>query len=212
MLLAVGLVLLGQTVDDLDKAKRLYFAAQPRESLAILDRLAADPKQTELLQVHRYQAYALFLLQLYDEARAMWLKVLELDPQFAPDPMQDSPEVVSFFGRIKLAPKPEPTPVLVTPAEDPFARKAVAPPTTRGCGVALCLLPLGVGQFANGRLVKGTLFALLQAGAIGANAGLYWAQSASERPNATRIALQRGTLVAAGLMFVVGVIDAFAFP
>ncbi len=262
------------------KAQKHYQAGRFEAVLPVLDKL----KQTELTADQRRlvlerEAFVLFFLGLHTQAREAWLKLLEAWPDASPDPDRDSPELVSFFGRIRqekesaarqppappeapvqapgsdTAPAEAPAPPLAAPEPPPAASPPAGAPATsapagsapevtqltaaqldvpvvtdtlpaeavapRGCGVALCLLPFGVGQFANGRPGKGALFLGLGAALLATNVAMYQSRiSELERrghfadPPAARMKLQvqRGALLGAGAVAVLGVVDAFAWP
>ena len=106
------------------------------------------------------------------------------------------------------------------------------PPTDeRGCGIVLCLLPAGIGQFANaynpltdryrpGQIVKGVIFAVLEPVFLGLNIA-FWALNEAERapdgtwPNAEqanqRYALQMTFFGLTVGTVLVGILDAFLF-
>ncbi len=202
---------------DLSRAALLYDEGRYDEALPLLDGLRKRPDLLPEVRVEvlRYQAFVLFLLALHKEAKGTWLELLTLVPDYPLDADRLSPEMVAFFSRVR----PEPPPVEPTALSAPAA---VAEPP-RGCGVGLCLVPFGVGQFANDQPVKGAIFAGLTTVLIGANVGLYQARMSKAPPKdsiywrepeqAERLlVMQRAALVGAALTMVAGVADAFLFP
>lgn len=220
--------------DKFKQAEQLYAEGRVHEALPAFDELLAEPDLAPALRIEaqKYQAFALYLMQLYPEAKESWLKLLRLSPSYTLDPMWVSPELHAFFGRLRPpdAPRagpetpPDPTP---TPTPTPTPSKPDPPvlvqPTepTRGCGVVLCLVPFGVGQFANERVGKGVLFAAIEALSLGANVGLYMDRRREfenngglRDPSLQRdlFTVQRGALVVFGVSLVGGIIDAYLFP
>jgi pyruvate/2-oxoglutarate dehydrogenase complex dihydrolipoamide acyltransferase (E2) component len=111
----------------------------------------------------------------------------------------------------------------VAAAEPNAALSTDAPPEpVRGCGIFLCLVPFGVGQFANDQVVKGILFAGLEAAALAINLGMYWDRYGELTGNGGRfndpssadakLTTQRVTFVSFFALMVIGVGDAFLFP
>lgn len=214
------------------QGEQLYKEGRVHEALPVFDALLAEPELAPALrtEAQKYQAFALYLMQLFPEAKESWLKLLRLNPGYELDPMWVSPELHAFFGRIK---PPEAPPALVeTTTIQPAAAPTTPPPaaaplleetveTKRGCGNVLCVVPFGVGQFANGRPVKGAAFAAVEAILIGANVGLYWQRANEfdrlgglENPDAQRdrLTLQRTALVLFGVTAVAGILDAYLLP
>jgi tetratricopeptide (TPR) repeat protein len=197
----------------LERGIELYYAGKLDEALAIFDRLAIAKNTPRRIRVAAlvHKAFVLYLFKLHDEARQVWQQVLELDPTFALDPVEVSPELMSFFG--PPGPGRQPAPAVSVDPSEPSA----AP--DRGCGVALCLVPFGVGQFANDRPLKGALFAGAETLLLAANVGFYWAaRSESERDGGSRSTAETYYLVqrvSFGLFAATaawGILDAFLLP
>lgn len=207
--------------EALDYGKELYFAGQYGEALFALEELALDTAASLAARVLalKYAAYCYFVLGSKEQARDAWLRLLALDPEFRMDPVEVSPEFVEFFA--KLAPQASATPQGDPPSTESAGASPETPRvSTRGCGVWLCLVPMGVGQYANRKIGKGLIFTALEIVSLGLNAGFYWSlrlereQYGGYRDQATAdrlYALQHaffGLFVASTL---VGMIDAFVF-
>jgi hypothetical protein len=139
-----------------------------------------------------------------------------------------SPEFIAFFGR--LEPPARATDKDQAPGEPRVSQKEThegrpdgaqeppvlaaqteAPPE-RGCGILLCLMPFGVGQFANDQIVKGVIFAAAEAGFLATNIALYWAQSPDRFVDDGALAVQRVSLILFFATIAVGIADAYLFP
>ena len=94
------------------------------------------------------------------------------------------------------------------------------PARVRGCGIGLCLIPFGGGQFANQQYAKGTIVLLLETGLLATNVAMQLKRDADYRNPATFDEAQDVRLVvvqnvALGLLvstLVFGLIDAFLLP
>lgn len=229
----------------LNEGKRLYREAQFMEALEQFDKVAARPNLKSGVQVelHQYRAFCFFVLGGHAQAEQEWQKLLTMKPGFELDPDEVSPEFVKFFGAIGATvepPEPEPAaPVETSPPDpDPWESEPTeeivarpvdetatideqtaldAPKTERGCGLWLCAVPFGVGQFANDRPIKGAIFAALEVGFLAANLGLYWNRVATYDREGAVVADQN--LLAQRVFFglflgtvAVGIVDAYLFP
>jgi hypothetical protein len=168
----------------LSRARDLYFAGRYQEALPLLDAIASDTgaRETDRIESLKYQAFTLYLLKLFGEAKATWRTLLALKPDFELDPVEVSPELIAYFSRIKAIepsstsrgpPTPRPTPGGEQPDPGP---PAVAEPEAHGCPAWLCLIPFGAGQFANGSPAKGLLFGGAELAFVAGNIALYWAR------------------------------------
>jgi hypothetical protein len=231
---AIAALLLGATsavarspATDLEKGRALY-AADYEAALAVLDgvTLEAGATVSQRVAALELQAFALYLLGHADEARNVWVELLGLDPKHALDPVYVSPDLITFFGRV-----PPPAPEEAAPPPAPVLEKASGPPPPpvqppaapppRGCGNWLCLIPFGVGQYANGRPIKGTIFALSEAAFLGLNISLYWANKVEidtygyyRDPAAAdrNFVIQHVALAFFGAALIGGIIDAYLAP
>lgn len=238
------------------RAKALYRDGRIEESLALIDQIRKHSQldNGQRIELLKYQAFSLFLMSLYTDAKKAWLQLLVLDPTYHLDPVDVSPELVAFFGRVK----PRKLPPVAAPVAPGGAKSGPAaaassakgsttteelqaapgnlqPPTAprppyvkapvtapaRGCGTLLCLVPFGVGQFANGRYLKGSLFAGAEVALLVANIALYWSRVSSYDQHGyfTNLSAADRSFAAqevmAGLFAataVGGVVDAFVFP
>lgn len=239
-LLAAGAL----TPADLDEAMlrggERYYEGRYAEALPYFDRVAKTASDESLkCEALKLKAVTLFLLKLYAEARETWLSLLETAPESQLDADSFSPDIVAFFAHIKrpepeAVPPPAPTPALVAapasisearpvdPAPTVALTQPLPPPPTRGCGVWLCLVPFGAGQFANSHPLKGGLFAGVQGLTLAGNLGLYWARvshydktgevSGSNAVVKTQLLAQRILFSVFVASAVGGVVDAFVFP
>lgn len=253
-----------QDKKQLAEGEELYFGGSYEEALFILEELAARPKVDKKLRVKalKYIAFCYFLLDAKDQAEGAWRRLLDVEPTFQLNAVEESPEFVNFFNPLKggsaakdgapsesspggsatastssdtvstctcdtgdtcqegcacdndcdntaecacntqegtcdegCACDPNCTSAAASDcacngldtceescACDPDCpqskvTKKIPPPEVtheRGCGIALCLLPVGIGQFANGQVVKGVIFAILQPLLLGLNIGFYY--------------------------------------
>jgi hypothetical protein len=178
-----------------EAAKEAYFEGRFQDAVSALGDIldTADLPRSLRIEALKYQAFSFFVLKRSGEARSTWIKILQLDSKFAPDPVEVSPELLEFFRgvtadyRKSQSPPPASTPppavidaqpATTPPPNAPGPSGPTPPPTwegkQRGCGIALCLLPLGVGQYANARYVKGVIFTSVELITLGMNVGLYW--------------------------------------
>lgn len=104
-----------------------------------------------------------------------------------------------------LSASPGTTTAALTPPAESLAVKL----HERGCGILLCLIPGGVGQYANGQIVKGVIFTVLQTGALATNLAMYWGPDIGD-PEAQLI-VQRTAMVTAIAAAALGILDAFLF-
>ncbi|MBI5511817.1 MAG: hypothetical protein HY903_23930 [Deltaproteobacteria bacterium] len=186
--------------NKLARARDLYFAGRYAEALPLFDAVAADNtvSDTDRIECLKYQAFTLYLLKLPDDAKSAWLELLRRQPDFELDPVETSPELLSFFGRIKAAelgtPPPAAAPRLKPAADKTPAEKATPPPSepeplvieeppAKGCPTWLCLVPFGAGQFRNGSPVKGLAFAGGELAFLAGNVGMYWMRVANYQQN-----------------------------
>lgn len=204
-LAALSLVyaLLGQTpAAIMAEAWGHYEAGRIKEALPMFDGLAKrdDLTAEQRGDALRYQAFSLYLLDLYPEAKQAWLRLLTVAPETRLDPDWVSPELYAFFSHIE----PNANAALTAPVPEP----------ARGCGVVLCAIPLGTGQFANGSVVKGAVFAGLEVGLLGTYIGLYASRQNDDvlHPNQTLLALEWTSLGLFVASVGLGIVDAYMSP
>lgn len=186
---------------DVDAATELFRAGQYRQALALLDAALADSKlpDNERTRALEHQAFCLFALELYPQARDTWRALRRLAPTHSIDPNKVSPEFVSFFRRAEEGPL-----VGAVAVEQPAPAVEVV-----GCAPFLCALPFGTGQFVNDQPIKGSLFLAIEALSLATNLGLYWAQSPTEPPSDRYTLAQHAALGTFALAAVIGILDAY---
>lgn len=206
---------------EIELAKDLYRNGQYEDAIEAFEMLASlELRHEQKLVCLRYRAFALYLLARADEARAAWLQLLEVEPTYKLDPVRTSPEFMSFFGRLEPARKDAPIVAAPPPASvapEPYVAANAPPP--RGCGVVLCLVPFGVGQFSNDRPMKGTVFAAVEGLALGGNLYLYWSRVGRYGNEPIEQSKVKNALVAQQVLggvlvtaLLAGIVDAFVFP
>jgi tetratricopeptide (TPR) repeat protein len=211
-------------------AEEAYYEGRYSDAITALERVVErkDAKPAVQKAALKTIAFCQFLLGDNRAAKEAWLRLLAIDPEYKVDPVEASPEIVRFFERIKpAAAKPASEVITAAPAEPPAAvappagLPAAEPTSERGCGVLLCFVPFGVGQFANGNLAKGALFAGLEALFLGTNVTLYWDRvnefnryGGFRDPEAaeTKFTLQHVALVLFGVTALAGAVEAYLFP
>jgi len=235
-LLADGNVALARgSRNDLRKARELFFQGRYERVLSIVESLLlTDLARGQRVSALELEAFAYFLSNRQGEAERSWRELLEIDPNHELDPVDVPPQMVTFFQNVAPpTPPPDPWPPPEPAPEKPPAAKADdpspldplpdrSPEPERGCGIWLCLIPFGGGQFANGNYVKGGLFAGAEALFLSLNIGMYWANqiefekhggSFPDEALADRRTLWKHVFLGFFLTTLVyGVIDAYIFP
>jgi hypothetical protein len=182
--------------------------------------LTGDLERDAKVECLKLRAFSLYLLNRRDEARAAWLELGKLAPGYRPDPIEVSPELVKFFGAIDTtAPPRAASPPPSQPPAGPSTTAALTPAPVvaeGGCAVVVCLVPAGVGQFANGDVMKGTLLATGEVTMLGLNIGMYMSRAADYRHGPIDDAkdrkkswVQHGALVGFLALTAFGIVDAF---
>jgi hypothetical protein len=232
--LAPGAALAATPEAALKAAENLYYEGRYADAVTALDAVAARPDASKKLKLAalKTSAFCQFLLGDNRKARETWLKLLALEPGYKLDPVEASPEIAEFFGRLRAkeekppeAKAPEVIHATKAPASDAPPAKAVdpmpPPPEIRECGVVLCLLPFGIAQFVNGNPGKGAGLAAAQVIFLGTNIALYWNRVAEfekyggfrDRDAAeTKFTIQHVSLGLFVATVAVGIVDAYLFP
>lgn len=204
-------------------AKDLYYQGRYQEAVYELEDVLARSKlpQAQRIEALKTEAFCLFLLKLNKEASGVWRKLLAIEPNYRLDPVQTSPEILGFFRRVGEAYRAHHTAAHAHHTAGAPPDLAAGASTRRGCGVFLCMVPFGVGQFANGRLGKGLAFAGAEVVFLALNIGLFWhnkslvdAQGRITDPTAHQLTyvLQMVSLGGFVVSAILGVIDAYVFP
>ena len=194
-------------------ADELFAAGRYQDLLAVLQDLNPNDLSHEQ-QIDRLKrmAYTLYLLSLYDDAKQTWRGLLAIEPDYALDPVNESPVFVSFFARVTPDGEPPGGAAATVPSE------ALAPK----CEPWLCLVPFGVGQFANGHHLKGAVFAGAEVAFLAANIGIELKRRAdhdagnnpsfSRKTDKDRARLQNVFLGLFVGTAVLGIVDAYLLP
>lgn len=225
----------GAPADGFATARKLFDRGRYNEAMAMfveLEKTATPEKQLEAQKLH---AFCLFMTDKKDEAKRVWLDLLSKKPDYKLNGNVDSPLFVDYFGRLRPEPRPDAKP---EPPQEPAREHTVVPdapkvdstaapatvivptPKPRGCGIGLCLIPFGGGQFANNQPAKGALLLVLESGLLATNIAMQLKRDADYRNIATFDEAQDVRLVvvqnvALGLLvgtLVYGLIDAFLLP
>lgn len=221
----------GSPARRLEQGKNSYFENDFQAALNLLDRVLAEPGLTDdqRVQALQYKAFTEEVLKRHGPARATWLKLLELRPDFKIDSTEADRELIEVFKDIKPAQSAGSVDASARPSAsatasgNPDALPAEISnfefkESYRPCGIALCLVPFGVGQFVNERPIKGAVFAGLGTLFLAGNIASHLAMNNASQRYASQARIDRyyymqntffGLLITTA---VVGVVDAFVFP
>jgi hypothetical protein len=190
---------------DLKRAKDRYeFGAYADAAGAVRELLARHPALTEAESIEAYRLLGLSEHQLGDKAaaRAAFVTLLSIDPDYALDAFLVPPPIVEFFDRVKREAEPELAPLREQKRQlkeqqrlaDEARRKLLAeeqlrtgPPTkvlrVQERVYLFNWLPFGAGQFQNGDIARGTAIASAEVvlGALNLGALLVHNQIAQDR-------------------------------
>ena len=211
----------------LDMAQELYQEGRADEVLAVLAQLGEDENLTlvEELRVRRLRALAYYRSGQSETAKEQAYSYLSLHPSptWSEDDLEDQTE--RFFRELGDAEQdPRSDPALQKPRQPSTEKRTwVSQPTphARPCEVALCMVPLGVGQFVNGRIAKGILFAGLEVGALTGTWIVHQQRNSTydrdpinfdEAQDRRRANVQNVFLGVFVVSAIAGVVDAFVFP
>ncbi len=204
-LFLLALVLAAPSDSDLKRARDRYeFGAWADAAGAVREILGTRSDLSESQTVEAYRILGLAEYQLGDraQARAAFVKLLSLDPDFGLDPFLVPPPIVEFFDKVKREHEPDLGPLRERKRQlkeqlrlaEEARRKLLAEEQARSGPPAKILrveehiylfnwLPLGAGQFQNGHRTKGIAIATgeLVAGLVNIGAILWHNQVASNR-------------------------------
>ncbi len=166
---------------ELKRAKdRLDFGAYAEAAGAVHQLLSRDPKLTDAEAVDAYRMLGIAEFQLGDTAaaRAAFVNLLSVEPDYALDAFLVPPPIVEFFDRVKREHEPALAPLRQRRKElreqerlaDDARRKLLAAEAARAGPPTKIVrveeriylfnwMPLGAGQFQNGDRAKGTAIA-----------------------------------------------------
>ena len=130
----------------------------------------------QVIDARRYLGLALYLLDRKGEARDEFTKLLFLDPDYELDPFTVAPPIVDLFEQVRREHQPEldvirerKTSATVQTQPQGFKRTVLIHATERS-DIAT-FMPFGVGQFVNGDIAWGIVFAAVELVALGLNVG-----------------------------------------
>ncbi len=89
---------------DIFQLRFLYNEVKFDEVIQLGRTLLKNPErldQKDLEHIHKYLALSFFNTGLTDSSRSHFYTLLSINPDFEPDPIQTSPKILEFFGRIK---------------------------------------------------------------------------------------------------------------
>ena len=169
---------------DLKRAKDRYeFGAYADAAGAVRELLARRKDLPEAEVIEAYRILGLSEYQLGDRAaaRAAFVNLLSIDPDYALDPFLVPPQIVEFFDRVKREAEPELAPLRERRRQlkeqerlaEEARRKLLAEEAARSGPPSKVVLvqeriylfnwlPFGAGQFQNGDTGKGTAIAISQ--------------------------------------------------
>jgi tetratricopeptide (TPR) repeat protein len=203
--LLLSLALLASAGADLKRAKDRYaFGAYADAAGAVREMLARRPALSEAESVEAYRLLGLSEYQLGDRiaARAAFVTLLSIDPDYALDAFLVPPQIVEFFDRVKREAESELAPLREQRRQlkeqqrlaEEARRKLLAEEQLRTGPPSKVLrvqervylfnwLPFGAGQFQNGQTAKGTAIAAAEVviGAVNLGAILVHNQIAQDR-------------------------------
>jgi hypothetical protein len=203
--LLLALALAATTSADLKRARDRYeFGAYADAAGAVRELMARHPSLTEAESIEAYRLLGLSEYQLGDKAaaRAAFVTLLSIQPDYSLDAFLVPPQIVEFFDRVKRDAEPELAPLREQRRQlreqqrlaDEARRKLLAeeqlrtgPPTkilrVEEHVYILNWIPFGAGQFQNGQPSKGTAIAAAELilGAVNIGAILIHNQIASDR-------------------------------
>lgn len=220
----VGVATAGAVDDSLAIGKEFYHEGEYGQALAIFSEIHGKPELTRAQRIDclKHLALTLYLTSKADEAKAYWLQLLAIDPDHEFDRDWDSPVLIEYFEKIEPPEKPatdDPSPE----PETPNGGDETPPDDTvvRGCGIVLCLIPFGVGQFANDSYIKGTIIAVFEIGLFAAALAILIERQITydSNPYGLDAAADSDKAIAQNVIFfsgvgvvIFGVVDAFLFP
>ena len=201
----LALLLSAPADDDLKRARDRYeFGAWADTAGGVRLLLLNHPDLTEHQSIEAYRLLGLAEYQLgdRDQARAAFVNLLSLDPDFSLDPFLVPPPIVEFFDKVKQDREPQLGPLRERKRQlkeqqrlaEEAQRQLLAEEQVRAGPPAKILrvqeniylfnwLPLGAGQFQNGQRTKGLVIATSQLvlGAVNLTSVLLHNQIASDR-------------------------------
>ncbi len=180
-LLCLALLLAAPADSDLKRARDRYeFGAWADAAGAVRELLAtrSDLTESQSIEAHRLLGLAEYQLGDRAQARAAFVKLLSLDPDFSLDPFLVPPPIVEFFDKVKREHEPDLGPLRERKRQlkeqqrlaEEAQRKLLAEEQARSGPPTKILrveehiylfnwLPLGAGQFQNGQQTKGAIIA-----------------------------------------------------
>ncbi len=172
-------------VDDLRQARDFFERGEYKQAAGIVDRLLESGRSLDddsLVEAYRLSGLSHFYLGDQDKARAQLLNLLSTNPDYVLDPFSVAPQALTFFNAVRkeneglLKPIREARQALRRKKEEDETRRVreldaeFAPRLERHTRIhefVLSFVPLGVGQFDQGRYAFGLAFAAAQVAGFG---------------------------------------------
>lgn len=232
------------SVELLDRAREAFREAEYGRIVPTLAPIM-DEELRELTEEQRSDARQLYAVGLFfqaqqaqsvaerdgllDNARAVFLELLREDPEFQLDPLLYPASIVELFDEVVEANAEE-----ISKLREKLRREEGGPAEIETVYIqreatknrfGLVFLPFAVGQFQNGDLIKGTLLASVQAGALALNFtsflvieslrnqedGRYDVESGNYANALAWRNVLYGSLITFGIAYIVSVVDAWTF-
>lgn len=223
VILALPKMAAADPVKRLRAAKTRYVAGKYREAVRILKTLLKPLRLKEpqdMAQAYRLLGLCHFFLNQEKAAQWAFEKLLFLKPRFQLDPLLVPPPVVDFFEKIRQEIKEKLDQIIRSRKPEKLGlQKIYFERQVRKRSYILNFFPFGVGQFQNGKKLKGYLFLGGQLVFLATNLATYFSLESLRRPDgyfndgqlSTVQALRVTQYVSFGLflgMVVWGIIDA----
>lgn len=169
-------------VEELRRAKNEYAygnyaeAAERLRSLLYPMRLVSDD---QVIEARKYLALSYYLLDRLDEVGEEFAKLLYLDPDYDLDPFTVAPPVIETFETVRKQLQPELDVIRQRRSDAQLGeqqlrgiRRTITTKITEHSELGT-ILPFGVGQFQNGQMGWGLIFAGTELALASANIGAY---------------------------------------
>lgn len=171
------------TVEDrLRRAKNEYAYGNYERAIAKMRALLYPMRlysDEQVITARRYLGLSYYLLDRQEEAREEFIKLLYLDPDYELDPFTVAPPIIELFEAVRKQHKPHLDAQRVRKTERQLEKKpmrgfrrTILVNTTERSDIAT-FLPFGVGQFQNGDVFMGLLFAVVEIAFLGLNIGSF---------------------------------------
>lgn len=168
--------------DDLRRAKNEYAYGNYEDAVAALRdllypmRLSTDE---QVIETRKYLALSYYLLHRLDEVGDEFAKLLHLDPDYQLDPFTVAPPVIEMFEAVRKELE-EQLDVIRRLRSDHKLEEPIKPGVTREIvrtyterSEFATFMPFGIGQFLNGHVGWGVVFAVSEFVLLAANIVAY---------------------------------------